>query len=163
MARICDQVVPHSQVKEGQEVCLCFQPTDGPAADFRALPLVDDHLKGFRDLLRRSLMPCGWHCKVSSTRNGASLHTYRSSELREAVSTSFVGVVHPPADELNTIRSRACLYLLSVRSYRHKTHHTSGTKNENFQVKFRFARIYYFLNNFWCFHNERDPNHKKLL
>ena len=101
MARICDQVVPHSQDKEGQEVCLCFQPTDGPAADFRApdpgwsLPLVDHHLAGFRDLLRRSLMPCGWHCQVSGTRNGASMQACSSSELRKAVSTGFVRLVVP--------------------------------------------------------------------
>ena len=44
-------------------------------------------------------------------------------------------------DELNTIRSRTRVYLFSVRSYRHKTCHMSGTKNKNFQVKFRFARI----------------------
>ena len=79
MARICDQVGPHSLFKEGQEVCLYFQPTDGPAADFRApdsvwpLPLVDHHLAGFRDLLRRSLMSCAWHCQVFGTRNAASL------------------------------------------------------------------------------------------
>ena len=50
-------------------------------------------------------------------------------------------------EEANTIRPRASLYLISVISYRHKTCHMSGTENRNFQVKFRFARIY-FLNNF---------------
>ena len=66
--------------------------------------------------------------------------------------------------ELNTIRPRARLYFISVRSYWQKTCHMFGTKNRTFQVKFRFARIYFFfLIIFWCFHNERDPIHKKLL
>ena len=47
-------------------------------------------------------------------------------------------------DELNTIRPRARLYLFSLRSYRHKISHMSVTKNSIFQVKFRFARIYFF-------------------
>ena len=51
-------------------------------------------------------------------------------------------------DELNRIRTRARLYLISVRSYRRKTCHISGTKNKTFLAKFRFARISFFFKQF---------------